>query len=608
MSIVEDLLKPLGEESPAGKDVTYYDDYSQIGHHRSHMALGPDDVPEPDPEWEPIVELATKILKEDAKDLTVALWYAESSLAMEGFAGLHSGLGVVHGILDRFWEHAFPEEEEDRAYALEFLNAELTPRIVFVQLTDRGHTLFNYEQWAGLTKKRFEEEEEESSGETDKPQAGNFEAGFLETDKARYKGMVTALDGCAESLTALEALSQERFTGKIKPNYVKLKGELERARRAVDALLAKKLETDPDPPELEESEDEETGSEATSDGPGGGGGGISPEPTSVNDASRRIRAIARFLRQSHPTNPAAYLLLRGFRWGEVRAHGRQVDIRMLDAPATDVRKRLKTLLLDEDWASLLEEGEEVMASPCGRGWLDLQRYIMTALEHLGSSYAATADAVRGQLAALLQDIPDLPQKMLMDDTPVANGETLEWLGLLELSGDGGGAPAAGSPNSGPDYDRQRTLSEATHEKALEWVASGSPQRGIELLMKRADHEKSDRARFITQTLAASVMLDAGMDGVAKPILEDLVATTESHNLDAWEEGDIVARPLALLYRCLPENDAQKAELYDRICRLDPVRAISLTQQAQRAPGPEAIEPAQEIADAPGIDPGPSDEG
>lgn len=606
MSLVEDLLEPLGEEKPAGKDVTYGDDYAQIGHLRNDRTDG-----RAEPEAEPIVELATKILAEESKDLTVALWLAESLLVMEGFAGFRTGLGVVHGILDGFWEHAFPEEEEDRAYALDFLNAKAAPLVAFVGVTDAGHNLFHYEEWAGLSKDVFGGEA--AAGEaTDEPQAGNFEAGFRDTGKARYKEMVEALDGCGESLTALEAICKERFTGKIKPHYRDLKTELERARRALDALLAKKLEADPDPPEPEEAfDDEGAGGEAAS-----GGGGISLEPTSLNDAGRRIGVIARFMRQSDPTNPAAYLLLRGFRWGEIRAHGDQIDVRMLDAPAPEVRKRLKTLLLNEDWANLLEAGEEVTASPSGRGWLDLQRYILTALGHLGSSYAPAADAVRGQLAALLQDLPDLPQQMLMDDTPAANRDTLEWLNLLGLGGEGADASSAGSPNSGPDYDQERTLSEATHEKALEWVASGNPQRGIELLERRADHEKSVRARFITQTLAASVMIDAGLHGVAKPILKDLETTIEKHHLEDWEAGDIVARPLALLYRCLPANDAQLADLHDRICLLDSAQAFSLTEEqappapekALTAPGHETIEPAQEIEDAPGIDPRPSDEG
>lgn len=610
MSIVEDLLEPFAGENPAGNDVSENSDYYEIGQLRDQRTAH--DRPDPGPQ--PIVDLATKILSEESKNLYVALWLAESMLDLEGLAGFRSGLGVVHGVLDRFWEHAFPEGEEDRRDALDFLNRNVAPRLALLKLTDEEHTLFQYEIWAGIKKDSFSGKGEEvKEGE---PHASNFEEAFQETGKARYKEMVADLNGCHEWLTMLTAMSEERFTGKIKPHYGKLKAELERSGRALEALLSKKLETDPDLPGQEEEKggkDENTGAEAASQAATAtSGGGISPKPTSLSDASRRIGDIARFLQQSDPTNPAAYLLLRGFRWGEVRAHGDQVDIRMLDAPATAVRKRLKTLLLNEDWETLLVAGEEVMASPSGRGWLDLQRYILTALEHLGSTYAPAADAVRGQLAALLQDIPDLPKKMLMDDTPAANRDTLEWLALLDLDGEGGDAPAASS--SGPDYDQERTLSEATHEKALEWVASGSPRRGIELLMKRSDHEKSERARFITETLAASVMVDADMHDVARPILKALNTTTEKHNLDEWEAGDIVARPLALLYQCLPENDALRAQLYDRICLLDPTQAMSLTQamsptkEAQPTPGVEKSEQAEENEDASGVDPRSSDEG
>jgi len=604
MSIVEDLLEPFEGENRAGKDVSDDSDYYEIGQLRDQRTARGRSDPGP----QPIVDLATKILSEESKNLYVALWLAESMLDLEGLAGFRSGLGVVHGVLDRFWEHAFPKEEEDRRDALDFLNTNVKPRLDLLKLTDEGHTLFQYEKWAGIKKDSFGGEGEVKEGE---PHASNFEEAFQDTGKARYKEMVADLNGCHEWLTMLTAMSEERFTVKIKPHYGKLKTELERSGRALEALLSKKLETDPDPPEPEGRKDKDT--EERSDAPiTTPGGGISPEPTSLSDASQRIGDIARFLQQSDPTNPAAYLLLRGFRWGEVRAHGDQVDIRMLDAPATAVRKRLKTLLLNEDWEALLVAGEEVMASPSGRGWLDLQRYILTALEHLGSTYAPAADAVRGQLAALLQDIPDLPKKMLMDDSPAANRDTLEWLALLELDGEGGGAPAASS--SGPDYDQERTLSEATHEKALEWVASGNPRRGIELLMKRSDHEKSERARFITETLAASVMVDADMHDVAKPILKALNTTTEKHNLDEWEAGDIVARPLALLYQCLPENDALRAQLYDRICLLDPTQAMSLTQamsptrEAQPTPGVEESEQAEENEDASGVDPRPPDEG
>ena len=111
--------------------------------------------------------------------------------------------------------------------------------------------------------------------------------------------------------------------------------------------------------------------------PGSVGAQLAPQPTSREDAASRIAAIAKYLRQSDPTSPAPYLLVRGFRWGELRASGRTPDPRLLEAPATQIRTQLKSLLLDGKWDALLEACENVMATPNGRGWLDLQRYALT---------------------------------------------------------------------------------------------------------------------------------------------------------------------------------------------------------------------------------------
>src|SRR5690606_31204836 len=135
----------------------------------------------------------------------------------------------------------------------------------------------------------------------------------------------------------------------------------------------------------------------------------------------------RFLRREAPADPAPYLLLRGFRWGELRAGGGHVEPTLLTAPPTEVRSRVKGLLLDEKWEDLLEAAEEVMASPFGRGWLDLQRYVIAAVDALGEEFAPVGRAVRGALRALLEDLPELPAMTLADDTPVANGETIAWL-------------------------------------------------------------------------------------------------------------------------------------------------------------------------------------
>jgi hypothetical protein len=199
--------------------------------------------------------------------------------------------------------------------------------------------------------------------------------------------------------------------------------------------------------------------------------------------------------------------------------------------------------------------------------------VLTALEGLGERYRAAAEAVRQELTLLLRDVPELVARTMMDDTPTANAETLEWLKLNVTDADSGGPKAAAE--RAPDYDSERIMAEATYEKAMEWVASGNPRKGVELLKMRADREQSARARFITESLGASILVDAGMAAVARPMLENLVERITKQNLESWESGAVVAKPLGLLYRCLPANDKRRTQLYDQICRLDPVLGITL---------------------------------
>jgi hypothetical protein len=66
---------------------------------------------------------------------------------------------------------------------------------------------------------------------------------------------------------------------------------------------------------------------------------------------------------------------------------------------------------------------------------------------------------------------------------------------------------------------------------------------MELLMRAATQEKSARARFLRRAQAAEVMVGAGMEPVALPILRDLLEQIETHRLEEWEAGETVAQPL-----------------------------------------------------------------
>lgn len=110
------------------------------------------------------------------------------------------------------------------------------------------------------------------------------------------------------------------------------------------------------------------------------------------------------------------------------------------------------------------------------------------------------------------------------------------------------------------------------------LAQGRPTRAIELLGAELAKDQSPRARFVRQTQMAYIMVEAGLDAVATPILRRLLDVIDERTLEEWEGGALVAQPMALMCRVLDrtgEDDDLRAELYRRICRLDAMQALAL---------------------------------
>ncbi|HSG81344.1 MAG TPA: type VI secretion system protein TssA [Gemmatimonadota bacterium] len=598
MALRDELLNPIAGANPGGIDLLEDPIYLKLKEARR------EDDALPQGDWErkrktadhgQVIKLASEALAKKSKDLWVAAWLTEAVLRRDGLGGLGEGLELLHAMLEQFWDHLYPELEDGdpelRAAPLSWVGIKLENAVKSVPLNKGGHSYFDYQvarsigYEADLEKdpNRLAARQEAISEGKVSPE--EFDQAFASTPKPFYKQLTAGLTASLQSLAALDQFSEEKF-GEVAPNYRTLQQALMDVQDIAQDMLAKKLETDPDPPELE-TEAAAAGAAAAAGGPQT----ISVEPASAADAAARIGAAARFLQTQDPTSPASYLLLRGYRWGELRAKGSDLDPRLLSAPPTEMRTRLKGLLLDQKWDQLLGEAERVMATPHGRGWLDLQRYVLTACYKLGSEYDHVAAAILSALTALLRDLPQLPDLTMMDDTPTANEETRAWLrdsGILERAAAEAPArpmAAAGEPGR------------SVYDRAMVEVRGGRAERGIEILMAEVDREKSERARFLRRAEIAGIMVELGREGVALPILKELREKIESHQLENWEEGAVVARPLGLLYRCmgaLGEPESNREDLYLRICRLDPVQALSMKGSA----GAGSAEPAGQANAAP----------
>ena len=595
MSLRDELLAPVAGANPGGVELRYEPIYDKIKEARRED----DDAPQGEwattlktADWPLVIKLGKEAIATKSKDLQLAAWLTEALVRREGFAGLRSGLDVLAGLIDQYWDTLYPEiddgDTEMRAAPLEWVAIKLDLPIRKVAIDKAGHDFLQFKESrlvptedaaAESSEKLAVREEALANGRTTPEE---MDVGFSATPKTWYRTLVSDIEACVETLSALDDISQEKF-GNDAPSYARLRDTLTDCLHSANQQLKRKLEVDPDPIEVPASDDavndsaEAPSSAAAPAGSMAAKGPLAAEPTSKDDATSRIIGAAKYLRKTDPYNPASYLMLRGLRWGELRAGSGSLDPRLLEAPATQVRTTLKGLLLDSRWPELLELSEAILGTPQGRGWIDLQRYAISACDALGSDYFPVANAMRGALRSLLADLPQLLEMTLMDDTPTANGETRAWLRasvLLESSG-GESSELGGSAEESVEPRGRDPLSLALAE-----VRAGRADRAIALLMRESGREKTSRGRFLLQAQLARIMVDAGHDTVATPVLDQLMADIETHKLEEWEDGELVASSLALLYRVLERTEGDygtRQSLYQRICRLDPIQAISLTQ-------------------------------
>src|SRR5882672_375988 len=108
---VEKLLTPVDGESPVGADLSYDPsvmEIDQIAAGKPEQQVGETIVPAEDPDWKELRSRCTEALGR-TKDLRIAMHLLVTALKMEGLPGLRDGLGLVRGILEKYWDKFYPQ-------------------------------------------------------------------------------------------------------------------------------------------------------------------------------------------------------------------------------------------------------------------------------------------------------------------------------------------------------------------------------------------------------------------------------------------------------------------------------------------------------------------
>ena len=600
---IEALLQPIPGGLPSGPDLRYHPITDQIKEARreeADISQGVWKIDVKAADYPLVLKLCRDALTKRGKDLQIAGWMTEALLQLEGFAGLRQGLQLIYRLLDTYWDSVYPQMDEDgdlelRATPLRWVGSQLDSAIRFVPLTKGGHNWYQYKE--SLTIANEEDARNDPSRQAVRDEAiaegkltpEEFDRGFDATPATFCKQVYDELTSLLEFVATLQEFCNEKF-GDASPEFRSLRLSLEEVHQTARILIKRKGISDaPDEEGAEPAEEAEAAPDASTpqdsdpaarQAPRRSSGGA--EPASPEDAADRILAAVRFLRKENPANPAPYLIARALRWGELRATGGVPDPAVMVAPPTDVRVSLKRLATEGSWDQVLQIAEDAAARPCGRAWLDVQRYVCYGLSFAGND--PIAQAILSGLRSLLADLPQLVQWTLADDTPTANPETMQWLKDQNVLPGSTTEPVAveasqpaqerWSPPPAADYDAAEPAPPDPYDLAMEAARSGHVEDALGILSREVAHERSGRGRFLRRVQLAQVCLATGNDEIGRPILQEIAEEIQQRQLEDWENTDLISHPLGLLYRCLDEAD-EKRKLYARICRLDPSRALGL---------------------------------
>ena len=256
-----------------------------------------------------------------------------------------------------------------------------------------------------------------------------------------------------------------------------------------------------------------------------------------------------------------------------------------DAASDELAKRLRAEAVAEGKLTP-EDFDGLVAATPKAFYQELNQQLLTLMETV-DSLSAWCDERFGDVAPSfgglrksLEDVHETAHVLLgrkREQEPDPEPQQQVAAGQPPAAPEAAAMPVSFQPAAVPVSSGAEAQPEA-YALAVEAARAGRVQEAASILSRRLAAASTGRERFTCKTALAEILVNAGRESVAFPTLQDLVVEIEERKLEAWEAPEIVARPLALYYRCLVKFNGSPEEgrrVHARICRLDPVQALAL---------------------------------
>ena len=332
---IDSLTAPISDDAPAGSDLrevrseNYYAIKSARNSARAEERNSLADDIDPAhllPNWEPVLQLAPKILTEESKDLEVASWFIEALTRFEGFAGLRDGFAMVNRMVDNFWDSLYPVPDEDgletKVAPLTGLNGDggegtLLAPIRNLPITGTVSTgslsYWTYTQVQEAS--RLEPAAQNSRLETIGISLNEAKDAINQGSAGFYSQLIEDIEAALEEFTQLGNKLYEKC-GHDAPPTSQIRELLEEVLRAVRFISKDKIEAQADSAAGAESTGEilPSGTTVASGTAVAASDGVIASRT---DALRRLREVADYFKATEPHTPLVSGIERLIEWGSL---------------------------------------------------------------------------------------------------------------------------------------------------------------------------------------------------------------------------------------------------------------------------------------------------
>jgi type VI secretion system protein ImpA len=258
---IDALLVPITAVKPGGEDLRYSQIYEDIKEARKFdelLELGDWKREIKTADWDKVVKLCVAALGTKSKDLQIGAWLTEALIVTEGFEGLATGLKIVTGLLQDFWEELYPPVDEGdlefRAAPLEFMNEKLWPLIKEIPVTDESITPgYSWVKWQESREVGYESDTRNKYGDIDearkkkrdediadrKVTGEEFDGAVAASSAAFYKTLTDLTHACVDEFKILDTTVDEKF-GQQAPRMAEIGEAIEECSRLAARIYKEK--------------------------------------------------------------------------------------------------------------------------------------------------------------------------------------------------------------------------------------------------------------------------------------------------------------------------------------------------------------------------------